>query len=420
MDWIEDVVLAALTDARRPVNLIYRAALDNKAPTTVRHSIERFVEACKKIGRASVRVWVQLKFNWSHGHSTTKLIHAHGGGTGSGYWQPPSQAYKMAWMVRNEDFFFLRWGNSRFIREHIARNGGSYVGGYITGSEGHIPAYDYATKTGSPTRTWDYDFERQWLYYQEWGRLLFDPNTPDSVFAQAYTKRARLASVEQGELMLQAMHNASIMPLRLAAFVWNTWDFTLHSEGFVQPTHHGTKKTPGKGFIDINTLIISKTLDPALQSVKDFVKNETAASPSNHTITTTPLELADELLGSAETALTKIAMVPDGVGVLAEKYDVRAWAHLSRYFGLKLQAAVSLQRFRTRGGTGHKEDAVTKLLEAQVEWKAVVNVTSTHLGQPSLGGAIFLLDYGEGYDKPGLFSWKQMTPHVANDHGIVT
>ena len=67
-------------------------------------------------------------------------MHAHGGGTGDGYWRPtPCPAYKMAWMIRNEDFFALRWGGAPFIRAHIARNGGDFVGGYITGSEEHIP-----------------------------------------------------------------------------------------------------------------------------------------------------------------------------------------------------------------------------------------------------------------------------------------
>ena len=69
-------------------------------------------------------------------------------------------------------------------------------------------------------KTWEYDFERQWLYYMEWGRLLFVPTTPDSVFAAAYAKRAGGLTVADGSLMLEAMHSAAIMPLRLASFVY--------------------------------------------------------------------------------------------------------------------------------------------------------------------------------------------------------
>ena len=157
----------------------------------------------------------------------------------------------------------MRWANSQFIRAHIARNGGPFVGGYITGSEAHIPAFDYATTPGSPSRTWEYDFERQWLYYMEWGRLLFDPKTKDAVFAAAYAKQCGLASQEEGQAMLDAMHAAAIMPLRFASFIYSkctecseppfassfrasfsevskrllctdTFDFALHSEAFIQ------------------------------------------------------------------------------------------------------------------------------------------------------------------------------------------
>ena len=54
----------------------------------------------------------------------------------------------------------------------------------------------------------------------------------------------------------------------------------------------------------------------------------------------------------------------------------------------------------------------------------IVEITSSHLGWPSLDGKYFLLDYGEGYDRPGpgstphsvgMFSWAEMTPMVVRD-----
>src|SRR3712207_7154225 len=32
-------------------------------------------------------------------------------------------------------------------------------------------------------------FEKQWLFYTLWGRLLYDPATPDEVFAAAFERR---------------------------------------------------------------------------------------------------------------------------------------------------------------------------------------------------------------------------------------
>ena len=183
-----------------------------------------------------------------------------------------------------------------------------------------------------------------------------------------------------------------------------------------------------------------------------------------------------QLLDSSATALRLIATVCTDKpcrGVVAEKLDVRTWAHLSRYFAFKLQAAVALQTFRTGGAAPsqpanqpeNQQDAINQLLEAQKEWAQVVAITSSHLGWPSLGGKIFLLDCegqtpssvhrgagtslsfplctellappltslraaradGEGYDRPGpgstphsvgMFSWAEMTPYVARDLAI--
>ena len=75
-----------------------------------------------------------MKFNWSHGHSTPKLVKVHGGKLGDTYFVPRPTNYKVVWQVRNEDFFALRWGVPDFIRQHIALNGAAdYVGGYFVG-----------------------------------------------------------------------------------------------------------------------------------------------------------------------------------------------------------------------------------------------------------------------------------------------
>ena len=65
-------------------------------------------------------IWVEMKFNWSHGHSTPKLVKVHGGKLGDTYFNPLPTNYRIVWQVRNEDFFALRWGVPDFIRQHIA------------------------------------------------------------------------------------------------------------------------------------------------------------------------------------------------------------------------------------------------------------------------------------------------------------
>ena len=192
-DWIADVYFKALKNASRPVQFIHRAPFTID-PFVTRNSIEN--------SGLPGPIWVEVKFNFSHGYSSPKLFAVHGGSKGiEGYWEPAPKNYKLTLMVRNEDFFTLRWAQPDFVREHIAENSKDYIGGYYIGSEGFIPAMDYSHVKNSPHVNWEYAFEKNRLYYMLWGRLLFDPATPDSVFAFDIAQRY---GAEVGTPLLQA------------------------------------------------------------------------------------------------------------------------------------------------------------------------------------------------------------------------
>ena len=191
--WVDDVLVAGMLDAKRPVKLIHRVPFSSglSSEPGASRDVEQMTRAAieRLGGKFAGPIWVEVKFNWSHGFSTPKLVKVHGGPLGKTYFEPEPAHYKITWMMRNEDFFALRWGVPDFIREHIALNGGqTYVGGYFIGSEGYIPALDYFTAVHDPV-DWKWAFQRQWLFYELWGRLLYDPKTPDSVFQADFTRR---------------------------------------------------------------------------------------------------------------------------------------------------------------------------------------------------------------------------------------
>jgi hypothetical protein len=143
--WVERVFYDGIKSADREVALLFRALFSSGGESDIRIA-RRSLEAS-----GLKTIWVQIKFNWSHGHSLTKLVQVHnedgaGGGLGGAeaYWDPVPTKYRVTWMVRNEDFFALRWGSARYIREHVNANyNRSFVGGYAVGSEGYIPAREY-------------------------------------------------------------------------------------------------------------------------------------------------------------------------------------------------------------------------------------------------------------------------------------
>ncbi|MCL4401758.1 MAG: hypothetical protein M1436_03710 [Acidobacteria bacterium] len=367
--WVEDVYFPAIREARRPTKFIYRAALKANDPAFVRRSIEN--------SGLPGPVWVELKFNASHGHSSTTLARTHGGGTGAPYWNPPPAKYKMAWMIRNEDIFMLRWGQPDFIREHIARNGGPETGGYFTGSETYIPAKEYVHQPGSRHVTWKYGFERQWLFYMVWGRLLYDPATPDAIFQAEFDRRYGPGI---GKTLFRAFALGSRLPLRLASFYSSGWDFSLYSEGFLDRTNSKRDAAP---FISIDDFIQHPPLDPNYVSIKDYV-----AGPDRFDATRmTPPRLADALEQDAR-GVTKLLAAMDArharnaATLQCEIDDARTWAALSLYMADKIRAGVALATARTTGSRTERAKAVALLEHAARQWEEVIRITKSHL-QPA-------------------------------------
>jgi hypothetical protein len=366
--WILDVFVEGIHQADRDARFIHRlpfSATSNDGGSTSLSTEQMTRNAIESIEMPDP-ILTEVKFNWSHGHSTPKLIHVHGGELGDTYWNPPPSNYQLTWMIRNEDFFCLRWCEPDFIREHIKLNGHSYVGGYYLGSECYIPAMNFMTP---PELSKGYAFERQWLYYKSWGRLLYNPDTPDETFISAC--KARYG--ESGETLFKALKLGSQMPLELATFFKGNWDFSLYSEGFL--SIYAEEQT--RGLITVNDLIKREPMDPDYLSIPAYVELlQTGASVPSGKIT--PLSLADKLIENGNQVFTLMESLPGDLSqaLEVELADAIAWAWLSKYFGNKLKAAVAIHVYRTNKQSEDKKQAVDFLEEASNNWDHLVEVTS--------------------------------------------
>jgi hypothetical protein len=336
-------------------------------------------------------VWADLKFNWSHPLSTTRLMKVHGGKLFGGYWTPEPTSFKIVWTARNEDIFCLRWGVPGFIRDHINTNAHGYVGGYVIGSETYIPAKDYFTKPGIQ-KEWKYAFERQWLFYKMWGRLMYDPSTGDDVFKSEFVYRYG----PEAAPLLEASSLAGATPLRLAASYDFTWDFSLYAEGFLALN----SKNKRVEYISVDRQINQATLDPDYVSVADYVKGISAGETFDKKIT--PMNLAEMLSKDCMRALDLVRNVKPGknVGFGQEVDDIKIWANLGLYFSDKLKGAVSLQTYRMKGDEAEKKAAITYLENALKYWDVVIGITTP------LYNDMPLVHFSEQDGKP----WKE------NDH----
>lgn len=412
-NWMKETIIEGMHLANRKSKLIHRIPFSGNTGSAGATSIEMEQITRKGIEKEAAMdyvegpIWADLKFNWSHAHSTPTLIKVHGGKLYGTYFKPQPVGYKIVWTARNEDFFCLRWGVPGFIRQHIAANSPDYVGGYMIGSETYIPALDYFTKP-STVVNWTYAFERQWLFYKLWGRLLYNPETPDEIFRQEFINRYG----KDAGILLEAYALASSTPLRLASSFDCGWDFTLYSEGFMA-LNTTTKR---EEYISVDRQINQPPLDTNYVSIRDYVKTTLSGSTFDNERITPPV-LAQLLEQDCHKALDLVKNIStsDNNSLLQEVADIKAWANLGLYFAEKLKGAVALQTYRTKGGKENKLAAVKYLENALKYWDVVINITSP------LYNDMPLVHYSEQDGKSWKendhlrFHWHNLRPDVAKD-----
>lgn len=407
-DWLEETFIEGIARASRPISF-----LDRSVRTESIDEMRRVINDAAD-GENVSEIWVPSKFNWSHGHSTTNLEMSHdyrSGEVDDRLWNPMPEDYRLAWMIRNEDFFILRWGDPKFIREHLRKNfdGKEYVGGYFVGSEAYIPAKEFVHETHKH-QTWQYAFERQWLFYKLWGRLLYNSETPVEVFETAFETRY---GDGLGEPMLRAYALGSRMPLELASFHASTWDYTLYAEGFLSPVETLGLDDGVSPFISIEELVDHEPLDSRYLSIPAYVRSRADGAEIEEG-TVTPLELADRLTESGTRCLEigsslREQCSDDAGAVECEISDILTWGHLSLYFAKKLQAGVEFETYRETGRM-KKPTAVSLLERAADHWDDVVETTKNHYRE---------VPYATDWWTDETFSWEKYTDQVRRDIEIV-
>ncbi|ULC60495.1 hypothetical protein MBM09_05770 [Flaviramulus sp. BrNp1-15] len=374
--WIRETIIAGMQQANRTSKLIHRIPFSGNTESLGATSLEmeqitrNGIEEEASMDKIEKPVWASMKFNWSHPHSTTKLIKVHGGKLYGKYFDPVPKDFKIVWTVRNEDFFCLRWGVEEFARAHINANTPEYVGGYFIGSETYIPAKDYFTTSEYKDKvSWTYAFERQWLFYKIWGRLLYNAETPNSVFINAFKEK-------YGELYAEKLFKASNLagktPLRLLSFFDSTWDFTMYAEGFT----YRNPNTENVEFIDIKTFIEQPPQDTTFVSIKNYVKSINAKKtfPKNYT---TPVILASQLEVDAKEALKLVeaTQTTDNADLMYEVADIKSWSYMGLYMAEKIKAGIALETYRRNGDKVKQQLAITHLENALKYWDNIIEIT---------------------------------------------
>jgi len=374
-DWINRTIIKGMSMADRKVKLLYRAPLSaglTSHGTTSKLTEEITREVLDTLSIPSETI-ISFKYNWSHGHSSDKLFIVHGGELTDTYWNPIPENYSVLWTIRNEDFFTHRWAKPGFVRSFLKNNMHQYTSGCIIGSECYIPATDYFTRD-MDNKPFTYAFERQWLWYSIWGRLLYNTQTKNELFVNQLNKKF---NIDYGEKLLETWELASDYYHHFASFYKGTWDAAIYSEAFSALNQSKKFSEKQVSIITLDALGSHPVLDSLrYMNISDFILQKKADNDS----LLTPVELSKLLKSNAQQVLSELHSFDKNISIALdmELKDLEALAYLQLFFAYRIDATLLLANKLLLGKDIDTKKLLKLVDESIAYWEKVTKLKETY------------------------------------------
>lgn len=397
-DYIREMVLQLLLTYPELKGLGTSASewMDGDGYERERWIVETYVEAIKRSGRdiafihrtnmqnagKEIKELVQPLFPPDRFYISWKYSNAHC------YSHPEPQFEKLwrAWdgvdldatqvlyTVRNDDIFTHRWGDPEYVRAYVKGMMKPYVKGFYWGADGYVWGRDFQ-HADYGHKTWRYDFERHAFQFQLWGRLSYDPEAGDAVWASCLEPAY---GPEHAPLFLEGLKAASRIVPAVNRLFWLDYDFQWHPEsclsqvsGFktVLDFANGTPM-PGAGVMSLAEFAEAEAKGTLREASRGFAE--------------TPDDIIRLLRSSADAAEEVALRLERELGELCgghaecTLYDLKAVAEMGRYYAHKFTAALELNRYRWSGDPGCRERAAACLEQAARHWEKLGFYWSLH------------------------------------------
>jgi hypothetical protein len=297
------------------------------------------------------------------------------------------------WTLRNDDNYHFRWGGAAFVREFIGNLPARNTRGFYYGSDQHIWAREFLSAERAPDAPRELEIAKHDFHWLLWGRLGYEPRLDD----------ARLIALLAGKFpgtdsarLFAAWQDASMTFPLTTGFHWGALDFQWYIEGC--QSRPEPAQTPS-GFHDINRFI-SLRPHPATDNIAipDFVAATRSGKPRSGT---TPLQVAERLHAHADRAFAALEHLQPTVARDPELRrtleDIRAMAHLGKYYGHKIRAATELAFFRASLERHHHDTVARELNQAAYQWRCYVVTATTLYRNPLWTNRVGHVDWRQTY-----------------------
>ena len=246
--------------------------------------------------------------------------------------------------VRNDDYFYINWGDHQFVRDFMAGipNKEVVTGMYI-GSDGYTPTRTYFYK--NPALNGQLEVERRWYMEMLWGRISYNPKVSDDVFKNMLAKRFPTVS---GADLFQAWTLASRPLPRATELIMDKWslDFDWYPEGCNSDLGRCTGFRTVFDFANMSTHKNAKLTTVAKGSNLCDISNTAAGNCNGKKSSYT---VADEMQADAQTALKIVEKMNSGGSqdLQIAINNIKQMAYLSLYYAHKVRGATFLKAGQT-------------------------------------------------------------------------
>jgi len=299
----------------------------------------------------NVQFDLSFKYSQAHAHAAVKPA----------YWDNRNMEDALgpnnlkSWLtVRNDDFYFLHWGDHQFVRDYVNNfpEVGKYVDAFYIGSDGWIFTKVFTSKDPYYEDRDALSIQRTWYMQKLWGRISYNPSVSDDLFKNHLALKYPEVSSEE---LFDAWSSASRAIQLANEQVTGTWDldFKWWPEGW----------TSNGGFLSLNA---TRDVDPMNGSNLCNFKN-TANNNCGGKISA--LTNADQIEQLALQALATLGQVNAGsnTDLNLNIKNLEAMSNLSLYNAFKFRAAVYLEQ-------GNQGEAWNAIRSAYCYWKAYTNI----------------------------------------------
>jgi hypothetical protein len=319
--------------------------------------------------RLTTKYWMEqmgLPFHPTHVNVRDQLNRRHGY---ADLLQYPQQ-YKMNWQLWNGGTArILLWGDPDYARRfcestHLYDGDGFEINEPLaTKMEGQPHDMKPFDLLAVPYRYYDYEFERYWHYFQVFGRIGYDPDTPAEVWDHEFQRRFGTAAAPHVE---KALHLASGILPRIVASDYPYGGFPLTS-GWAEKQHLGDLPS------------FAKNQGSDIEQFENFDDEAKRLIENGQTPMIRPQENGRWFAQTAAAVTAEIVAAQDLIGDHRTKefdstiVDLKILANLALFHSRRAPAAVSYDLYIRTKDPKALDDAIAGERSSIEAWRHLVD-----------------------------------------------